>query len=527
MSAVFYPFHRTSPSAACGSHGAPEFGSCGQVLSQPRPLHADGSAHSFSNGEAEPRTELAPPRARQVPRFRSWSVHIAETIGALCIVVAAPLVAMSALAAAVGLDLVASGTLDGVGRVLPLLSMLMILSGGRRLADSSATVAQLALRSTTSALFAASALVGLTLVLSDAVGFVAIGVALIAVAPVCGLAARGALASDNVAQRLRRNVVVYGCSSQTRELIASIEKEPGCRFAGLFDERQDAKRRYDLSVGSNGTLNDLAGLVARGLVDDVILALPPMASARAQQICNRFRELPVDVVAADEEVLTTADTETIDRVFFGGQPMVRIHRRPIVGWGAVVKPAFDRALAGLALIVLAPVFAFIALAIKLESKGPVFFRQRRHGMCGQTIVVWKFRTMQVMEDGDVVRQASKADDRVTRVGRVLRRTSLDELPQLINVLNGSMSIVGPRPHAIAHDEHYGALLPTYSRRSIVRPGITGWAQINGLRGETRTPAEMAARVHHDLWYVANWSFWLDLRIILLTPVYGLVHKNAY
>ena len=207
--------------------------------------------------------------------------------------------------------------------------------------------------------------------------------------------------------------------------------------------------------------------------------------------------------------------------------MVRIHRRPIVGWGAVVKPAFDRALAGLALIVLAPVFAFIALAIKLESKGPVFFRQRRHGMCGQTIVVWKFRTMQVMEDGDVVRQASKADDRVTRVGRVLRRTSLDELPQLINVLNGSMSIVGPRPHAIAHDEHYGALLPTYSRRSIVRPGITGWAQINGLRGETRTPAEMAARVHHDLWYVANWSFWLDLRIILLTPVYGLVHKNAY
>jgi putative colanic acid biosysnthesis UDP-glucose lipid carrier transferase len=135
--------------------------------------------------------------------------------------------------------------------------------------------------------------------------------------------------------------------------------------------------------------------------------------------------------------------------------------------------------------------------------------------------------MRVMEDGAVVRQASKDDQRVTKVGRLLRRTSLDELPQLINVLLGNMAIVGPRPHAIAHNEHYGAIIRVYGRRAQVRPGITGWAQVNGYRGETRSPDEMAARIEHDLWYIANWSLWFDIKIILLTPIYGFVHKNAY
>jgi len=270
----------------------------------------------------------------------------------------------------------------------------------------------------------------------------------------------------------------------------------------------------------------LAERIAAGRVDNVIIALPSTAADRIEEISIRLLELPVDVAVApvSKEVRPVRGTASIE---LDGRKLPLIHCRPISGWGALAKSGLDRSVAGAALVILSPLLALIALAIKLETRGPVFFRQRRHGVCGRPIVVWKFRTMRVMEDGGVVRQATKNDDRITRVGRFLRRTSLDELPQVINVLEGSMSLVGPRPHAIAHDEHYGALIPTYSRRYIVRPGITGWAQINGLRGETRTTDEMAERIKHDLWYVANWSLALDIKILLQTPIYGLVHKNAY
>jgi len=170
---------------------------------------------------------------------------------------------------------------------------------------------------------------------------------------------------------------------------------------------------------------------------------------------------------------------------------------------------------------------FIALMIKLESKGPIFFVQRRHGFNHEIIPVIKFRTMHVQEDGSDVRQASKADDRITKVGRFLRRTSLDELPQFINVVRGEMSVVGPRPHAIAHNQHYASIINSYSRRHKVKPGITGWAQINGFRGETPDPKLMEKRIDHDLFYIDNWSLWLDIKIILLTPIRGFIHPNAY
>ncbi len=528
MSAVIYPLHRSQPAPSRRARSSKLSGIHGQVHSQTSPAHDPGSARPVSHGAAEPagtRTPVA--RAIEVPRLKSWSVDVVETVAAIGVAVVAPLAATAVLAAAVGLGLAPTEWLGESFRALPLLSLLLVLLGGQRLVDRGATLARAASRSTIAASLAAVGLVVLTLILTESPGFIAIGVALIVVAPLCGLIARLAMGSDAVARRLRRNVAVFGSDPAALAIIAAIERDPGCRLAGVFDQRQDQKRRKELGPDIDGTLDDLVGLVARGLVDEVVLVLPPMATARTQQICDRFRELPVDVLAPDHTVLPPGQAEDGERIPFAGETMTRIHRRPITGWGALAKSVFDRLVAGLALLVLAPVLAAVALAIKLDSKGPVFFRQRRHGMCGQTIVVWKFRTMRVMEDGAVVRQASQSDDRVTRVGRILRRTSLDELPQLLNVLDGSMSIVGPRPHAIAHDEHYGALLPTYARRSIIRPGITGWAQVNGLRGETRTPAEMAARVRHDLWYVANWSFWLDLRIILLTPIYGLVHKNAY
>jgi putative colanic acid biosynthesis UDP-glucose lipid carrier transferase len=169
----------------------------------------------------------------------------------------------------------------------------------------------------------------------------------------------------------------------------------------------------------------------------------------------------------------------------------------------------------------------VALAIKLESKGPVFFRQRRVGKNLKVFRVYKFRTMSVMEDGGVVKQAERNDSRITRVGRLLRRTSMDELPQLINVLKGEMSIVGPRPHAVVHDDEFMRRLGHYSRRHRVKPGITGWAQVNGLRGETRTNEQLTRRMEHDLYYVANWSIWFDLEIMLRTFVILLRGRNAY
>ncbi|RME08664.1 MAG: exopolysaccharide biosynthesis polyprenyl glycosylphosphotransferase, partial [Bacteroidetes bacterium] len=168
-----------------------------------------------------------------------------------------------------------------------------------------------------------------------------------------------------------------------------------------------------------------------------------------------------------------------------------------------------------------------ALAVKLSSKGPVLFKQRRYGLDGQIVEVWKFRSMTVTEDGDNIRQARKNDPRVTPVGSFLRRTSLDELPQFINVLQGRMSIVGPRPHAVAHNEQYRKLIKGYMWRHKVKPGITGWAQVNGWRGETDTLEKMKKRVEYDLDYIRRWSLWLDLKIILLTVFKGFVGKNAY
>jgi putative colanic acid biosynthesis UDP-glucose lipid carrier transferase len=178
-------------------------------------------------------------------------------------------------------------------------------------------------------------------------------------------------------------------------------------------------------------------------------------------------------------------------------------------------------------ILLLPVMLLIAIAIKLTSKGPVIFRQRRYGLYGEEIVVYKFRSMTVDEDGDKVVQATKNDQRVTRVGAFLRRSSLDELPQFVNVLQGRMSIVGPRPHAVVHNEQYRKLIKGYMLRHKVKPGITGWAQVNGLRGETETLDKMEARIHFDLDYLRNWSLWLDLWIIIRTVKVVLARENAH
>jgi Undecaprenyl-phosphate glucose phosphotransferase len=208
--------------------------------------------------------------------------------------------------------------------------------------------------------------------------------------------------------------------------------------------------------------------------------------------------------------------------------LIKVYERPLSGWASILKQVEDAVLSLLLVVLFLPLMGIIALGVKLDSKGPVFFRQQRFGFNNNPIWVYKFRTMHpgAAEDPQV-RQAQRSDPRVTRFGRLLRRTSLDELPQLFNVLKGEMSLVGPRPHAIAHNEYYAKCIDRYLHRHRVKPGITGWAQVNGLRGETPTIEAMHARVKHDLFYIENWSIWFDLWILLRTFGVGFIHPNAY
>ena len=214
-------------------------------------------------------------------------------------------------------------------------------------------------------------------------------------------------------------------------------------------------------------------------------------------------------------------------VEFGPGNAIALQRPPLNTTQLILKRLFDTALAGLALTLLLPVLSLIAVAIVIDSPGPILFRQRRTGFNSRVFWIYKFRTMKVLDDGAVIRQAQRDDARVTRVGRVLRRLSLDELPQLFNILKGEMSLVGPRPHALAHDLKYGRLISTYAARQRVKPGITGWAQVNGWRGETPELYMMRKRIEHDLWYIGHWSLWLDVKIVVRTAIHICSSENAY
>jgi Undecaprenyl-phosphate glucose phosphotransferase len=262
------------------------------------------------------------------------------------------------------------------------------------------------------------------------------------------------------------------------------------------------------------------------LVHDVVITLPWNADERLVSIIGRLRNLPVHVYLGSD--LIGYHFPGHHRRHLEGVPVLEIASVPLSGWSGLVKAVEDKILAVLALAVLSPLMLLIALAIKLDSRGPVLFRQARYGFNNEVIIVNKFRTMVHDRPPEVgAPQARRDDSRVTRVGRVLRRMSFDELPQLLNVLGGSMSMVGPRPHAVEHNEQYAALIGGYHGRHRVKPGITGWAQVNGLRGRTTTVEQMRRRVEYDISYIENWSPWLDARILILTAVFGWHQKNAY
>lgn len=265
---------------------------------------------------------------------------------------------------------------------------------------------------------------------------------------------------------------------------------------------------------------------ARGsAIEEVLIAVDCVSVRLARPLLERLRQTPLPVRLVLNSKTTELFSHNPQRV--GGMSTFEIQRPPLSAAELMSKRVLDTAVAAACLAVLSPLLLLVCAAIKLDTPGPVFFRQTRTGFNGRSFSILKFRSMTVMENGDTIVQAQKHDKRVTRTGRFLRRTSIDELPQLLNVLRGDMSIVGPRPHADAHDRYYAEALGNYAFRQHVAPGITGWAQIHGFRGETATVDDMRDRLKHDIWYIDHWSFWLDVQILVRTPFELLRARNAY
>lgn len=326
---------------------------------------------------------------------------------------------------------------------------------------------------------------------------------------------------------IARRTVIAGGGEEAARLIRGVHARTGndIRFYGIFDDRNDARSPPQvLGVPKIGGYDDLIAFVRASAIDLVIIALPHTAEARIKWLLDEFRVLPVEVGLS---------THSKDYAFDqGGGPYLQKLRRSFAPECRLTKRIFDIVFALVALGVLWPVMLAAALAIRLESKGPILFRQLRHGYNDRTIEVLKFRSMYA-EDSDpgAERVVTRGDPRVTKVGRFLRRSSIDELPQLFNVLRGDLSLVGPRPHAIraqsSQQDLFTQIVDGYSARHRLPPGITGWAQINGWRGEIDRADKLEARYAHDLYYIENWSIWLDLQILLRTPLSLLSSKGAY
>lgn len=325
----------------------------------------------------------------------------------------------------------------------------------------------------------------------------------------------------------RRAAVVIGGGPLGVRLARALEQERdrGQAFLGFFDDRQRARLDPAAAGRRLGSLAQVRAFLAEHRVHEVYIALPLSSQPRITTLLASLQDSTASVyLAPDVFGISIIQGRLQD---LGGVPVVGMLETPFTGVNELAKRLSDIVLAGLILLLIAPLLLVIAIGIKLDSPGPVIFRQRRNGLNGEEIVVWKFRSMRTRDDGPQVAQARRGDPRVTRFGAFLRRTSLDELPQFVNVLQGRMSIVGPRPHAVAHNEQYRRLVQAYMLRHKVRPGITGWAQINGLRGETDTVDKMRARVEYDLEYLRNWSIGFDLRIIARTLKLVLFDRNAY
>jgi polysaccharide biosynthesis protein PslA len=358
--------------------------------------------------------------------------------------------------------------------------------------------------------------------------------AMAAVAGVCGirLCLSASIASWRAQGRLKEAVAIFGTGDLAERLLGRLRASSPdtVELVGVFDDR--ARRRIaspGLRSLALGTADDLIALSRHRDIDRVVVALPHAAEERVAQVLNKLRQMPVEISLAPDMVGFNVACREPDGL--AGLPLLEVYGRPLTFGQVLLKSAIDKTLAALMLLLGAPVFLALAAAIKLDSKGPVLFRQNRYGFGDRVIGVYKFRTMAAdAADHDGVLCHVQNDPRVTRVGHVLRRWSIAELPQLINVLRGEMSLVGPRPHAISmqvEDRANHDIVPDYALRHHMKPGITGWAQVKGYHGPVATEEALRARVRYDLEYINNWSLWFDLQILLRTVKTVLGQRHAF
>ncbi|EKD70267.1 MAG: hypothetical protein ACD_46C00581G0002 [uncultured bacterium] len=325
-----------------------------------------------------------------------------------------------------------------------------------------------------------------------------------------------------------RVVVIFGAGKLGIDFAKNVQQAlwTGFRIIVFIDDQADKKPAQINNIHVMQTPDDLSKFLKQEQVDEIWVALPLRAEQRVKQILHELRHDPItirfvlDIFGLD--LLNHSITE------LAGFPVLNVSTTPMVGINRIIKASEDRMIAAFILLLISPLLIMIAVTVKLSSNGPIIFKQKRLGWDGKVINVYKFRTMyEHQEKNNLITQATMNDKRITSIGKFLRKTSLDELPQFINVLQGKMSIVGPRPHALQHNEQYKEIIHTYMQRHRVKPGITGWAQINGWRGETDTIEKMQKRVEYDLYYINNWSLGFDLKIIFLTLFRGFISKNAY
>ena len=324
--------------------------------------------------------------------------------------------------------------------------------------------------------------------------------------------------------RISERVALYGNRALCVELEKALTRQgQEATIIGVYDA---ATARRDTEGGeTHRGINELIACARDGLCDHVVLAVPPQEYDALHPLLSQLAELPIAVDIYSDASRLPLPVRGVTKI--GAALLLDVQRHPLGARGVLVKAAMDYTIAAAALCAALPLMALIAIAIKLETPGPVFFIQPRGGHRGKPFNIIKFRSMTVLENGPALTQVTRHDVRVTRLGSLLRRTSLDELPQLFNVLRGELSLVGPRPHALAHDKHYGAIVEHYAIRHRIKPGITGWAQVNGYRSETRNPNLMRERIRHDLDYIENWSPLLDIKILIRTIGLILWDSHAY
>ncbi len=326
--------------------------------------------------------------------------------------------------------------------------------------------------------------------------------------------------------RLLRTVVIVGAGNTERLLVERLSRSPegGVQLLGVVDERRSRVPDEIAGCPVLGSVADLPSFLRENAVDEIIVALPAEAHERLPDYLDKLKTIPVRVSLWSDWVGLQTRVQSVGEV--GGNPVLRVFDRPLSDWSYVVKAIEDRVLAVVFSLLFSPLMILIAIAVRLTSAGPVVFSQKRYGFNNEVITVYKFRTMiHDRPNEPEVPQAQRGDPRVTPLGRLLRRTSFDELPQLFIVLEGDMSLVGPRPHAVAHNQKYAAIIDQYLGRHKMKPGITGWAQVNGLRGLTDTPEKMERRIEHDLYYIDNWSLLFDLRILVMTVFAVLLDRS--